>query len=140
MEAIAKIPALEHAVTAPSPAVGAQRDSNGGAASPEEVLNRFEAMMGRHPNSALNSADGAVRSDLLEPSALVSSIGDLAGDSLAVAEENDALIQNEDLSTSELTLRMGVLAQEMRLVGLQLKAFSEVSKQTRDGVQTLIKS
>jgi hypothetical protein len=135
MEAIAQIAALERAVTAPSPTAGAHANANGSAATPDDVLDRFETMMGHRA-----SPDGAARADLLEPSTLASSVGNLADDSLSVAEENDALIQNEDLSTSELTLRMGVLAQEMRLVGLQLKAFSEVSKQTRDGVQTLIKS
>jgi hypothetical protein len=132
MEAIVKVAALENTLASPSKVIGPAAP-NSVKTDPEDLVNRFEMLMrGRAGQEASPAAP-------LEPSAIASAIGNLADDSTSVAEETDAVFDNEDMSASEVSLRMSVLSQEMRLVGLQLKAYSEMSKQSREGVQTLIR-
>lgn len=133
MEAIPKIAALERALTSPAQGVGPA--SHGGAGqSPDDLVDRFEALMQGRGGPA--DASGLP----LQPSPVVTAIGNLADDSNSVAEENDALYETDDMSAGEVSMRMSALAQEMRLVGLRLKAYTEMSKQSREGVQTLMRS
>jgi hypothetical protein len=117
----------------------AQQGARGQAGLPmptdaDDVVDQFEALMGQRGDARPHA--GA----LSEHSKLASVVDGLAEDGLAVAEETDATLGDDSLSPNETVLRMSMLAQETRLVGLQLKAFAEMSKQSREGVQTLIRS
>jgi hypothetical protein len=134
MENPSKIAALGNVLSMP------QQGAQGHAAlpppsDPDDVVDRFEALMSQRGDG--RTPVGAVA----EHSKLVSVVEGLTDDGLTVAEETDALYENDDGATpDEVVMRMAALSSEMRLVGLQLKAFSEVSKQSREGVQTLIRS
>lgn len=133
MEAISKIAALERAIASPIQGVGAAGQGGAGQ-SPDDLVDRFEALMqGR-------DAQGGPSALPPRSSSIMTAIGNLADDSNSVAEENDALYETDDMSAGEVSMRMSALAQEMRLVGLRLKAYSEMSKQSREGVQTLMRS
>ncbi len=133
MENPSKIAALGNVLSMP------QQGAHGHAAlsppsDPDDVVDRFEALMGQRGDG--RTPVGAVA----EHSKLASVVEGLTEDGLTVAEETDALYEDEGATPDEVVMRMGALSSEMRLVGLQLKAFAEVSKQSREGVQTLIRS
>jgi hypothetical protein len=125
--AIANVLATPQAAAQPGTALPAPRDT-------DDLVDHFEALMARRGDA------GSRVAGVSEHSRLVSVVDGLAEDGLAVSEETDAIYNDEDASPDQVALRMGVLSEEMRLVGLQLKAFAEMSKQSREGVQTLIRS
>jgi hypothetical protein len=133
MENPSKIAALGNVLSVPQQGAQGHADLPS-PREPDDVVDRFEAMMARR--GAVGAHAGAVS----EHSKLASVVEGLADDGLTVAEETDALQADEDASPDEVAMRMSALSSEMRLVGLQLKAFSEMSKQSREGVQTLIRS
>jgi hypothetical protein len=130
MDKTLKVHAIGNALSQPAPNWHVESVPSPGLDT-DDLVDRFESLMGPRDHSRRGAG---------EHSRLVSVIDGLAEDGLTVAAHTDAVYNDKDAPPEEVALRTSILSNEMRLVGLQLKAFSEMSKQSREGVQTLIRS